>query len=696
MDGNNAGGCTLIDLKSALTQLDPDGTLREAIRVSGSRGGTSASNSPVIPFVHSDELPDDQSRISRASLYVSKMPVSIQGQDGSSKLYAAANAVAHGFALDETAAFEVIWNHFNPLCLPPWSEREIQHKIADALTKPHREPRGYLCVRDSGEATLPPGFILSFAPRDSVSPAPNPSSVGHKIEGNNALAEIERLNPSEDDPRRIACGILSGYTHKGKCTLAYWRENFYQWVTTHWQKVKINERITRGIITHFTTIQQEAMKRFESGDIDSLPRMGKFSTALAGNVKAVLQMLTYVEELTDTPTWVANDANDLPNPSQLVSAKNGLVNLPGFLAGESNAITEHTPTLFNLNAVEFTVSPNPAEPVRWLAFLRSQWGDDLDSIKLLQEWFGYLLTSDTSKQVCLKLVGAKRSGKGTICKILRALIGRDNCCDSTLDSLPSNFGLEPLLDKSVCFLEDAAFGNKSDKKSAARVIKNITGEDSLGINRKHQGFLNVRLKTRLVITANEPLDFKDPSGAIASRFCILQFNVSHAKKPNRNLESELLAELPGIFCWAIEGWRRLRDQVEFTVPESSRDARDDLEDASDPIIPFVKNCCLIGPNESVSVSDIYETYVKYCESIGERNVPNKITFGRKLKAANPVMKSVSKWYNGRSTKAYEGISVIPDDSFDFVRDRITNSSPDSSPDFAKSGDGKNDQNCLEL
>ena len=669
--------CSLIDLKSALTQLDPDGTLREAIRVSGSRGGSSANTSPVIPLIHSDGLPDDQSRIARASQYVAKMPVSIQGQDGSSKLYAAANAVAHGFALDEASSFDVLWNHFNPLCLPPWSEREIQHKIADALTKSHREPRGYLCTRESGEATLPPGFILSFASRESVSPSPNPSSVGHRIEGNSTLAEIERLNPSEDDPRRIACGILSGYTHKGKLTLAYWRENFYQWIGTHWQKVKITERITRGIITHFAGLQQEAMKRFEAGDIDSLPRMGKFSTALAGNVKAVIQMMCYVEELTDAPTWVANDIEGgLPNPSQIVSAKNGLVNLPGFLAGEPDAISEHTPTLFNLNAVDFAVSPNPPEPVRWLSFLRSQWGDDLDSIKLLQEWFGYLLTSDTSKQVCLKLVGAKRSGKGTICKVLRALVGRDNCCDSTLDSLASNFGLEPLLDKSICFLEDAAFGSKSDKKSAARVIKNITGEDSLGIGRKYLGSLNVRLKTRLVITANEPLDFKDPSGAIASRFCILQFNVSHAGKPNRNLESELLAELPGIFSWAIEGWRRLLDQVEFTVPESSREAREDLEDSSDPIIPFLKNCCVIGPEQYVTVDDAYASYVKFCESIGDRNVCNKIAFGRKLKAAHPPVKSVTKRVGSSSPRVYLGLSLIPDDTFDFTRDRVTDSVTD--------------------
>ena len=39
---------------------------------------------------------------------------------------------------------------------------------------------------------------------------------------------------------------------------------------------------------------------------------------------------------------------------------------------------------------------------------------------------GYLLTSDTRLQKILILVGPKRSGKGTIARVIRGLIGDEN------------------------------------------------------------------------------------------------------------------------------------------------------------------------------------------------------------------------------------------------------------------------------
>jgi phage/plasmid-associated DNA primase len=39
---------------------------------------------------------------------------------------------------------------------------------------------------------------------------------------------------------------------------------------------------------------------------------------------------------------------------------------------------------------------------------------------------------------------------------------------------------------------------------------------------------------------------------------------------------KLLAELPGILLWAIEGWRRLNGRGHFVVPRSSRELVDPL------------------------------------------------------------------------------------------------------------------------
>jgi hypothetical protein len=84
----------------------------------------------------------------RAAAYLDAMAPAISGRGGHNAAYAAATAMVHGFGLDPEAAFRLLWDRYNPRCQPPWSEKELRHKVEDAATKPHDRPHGWL--RDSG------------------------------------------------------------------------------------------------------------------------------------------------------------------------------------------------------------------------------------------------------------------------------------------------------------------------------------------------------------------------------------------------------------------------------------------------------------------------------------------------------------------------------------------------------------------
>lgn len=75
-------------------------------------------------------------------LTVAKPAVSRQG--GHAATYAAAHAVVNGFALNESTALALLIAHYNPRCVPPWTEAELRHKVRDALAKPGDRQRGYL------------------------------------------------------------------------------------------------------------------------------------------------------------------------------------------------------------------------------------------------------------------------------------------------------------------------------------------------------------------------------------------------------------------------------------------------------------------------------------------------------------------------------------------------------------------------
>jgi hypothetical protein len=119
--------------------------------------------------------PDSDAVLRRAAAYIDRIPPAISGSGGHSQTYAAATAMVHGFGLDPEAAFRLLWERYNPRCQPPWSEKELRHKVSDAASKPHDKPHGWL--RDAEKPEDMGGVDLSrlvVRGRAPVTDAPSP------------------------------------------------------------------------------------------------------------------------------------------------------------------------------------------------------------------------------------------------------------------------------------------------------------------------------------------------------------------------------------------------------------------------------------------------------------------------------------------------------------------------------------------
>jgi hypothetical protein len=81
--------------------------------------------------------------IERARKYVAKCPAAISGQNGHGATFHAAAVLVHGFALGEPDALALL-REWNGLCVPPWSESDLRHKIKSAANTVHLLPRGHL------------------------------------------------------------------------------------------------------------------------------------------------------------------------------------------------------------------------------------------------------------------------------------------------------------------------------------------------------------------------------------------------------------------------------------------------------------------------------------------------------------------------------------------------------------------------
>jgi putative DNA primase/helicase len=322
-------------------------------------------------------------------------------------------------------------------------------------------------------------------------------------------------------------------------------------------------------------------------------------------------------------------------------------------------LVKHSPVFFNHNALEFAYDPDALDPVEWLRFLDSLWPDDAGSIEALQDLFGYLLSSDTRQQRVFMLIGPKRSGKGTIARVLTALLGRDNVCAPTLASLGQNFGLAPLIGKQAAIIADARLGARADQAAVAERLLSISGEDAITVDRKFLPAWTGRLPVRFVVLTNELPRMSDASGALASRFIVWTLSQSFYRREDHGLAGRLMAELPSILNWSVAGWERLRERGRFKQPDSAIEAVAELEDLASPIGAFLRQRCQVAPGKHVGCDRLYAAWKLWCTDQGREHPGSVQTFGRDLRAAIPHIRVVQRRQQKDDTVArfYEGVAV---------------------------------------
>lgn len=346
-------------------------------------------------------------------------------------------------------------------------------------------------------------------------------------------------------------------------------------------------------------------------------------------------------------TWLEGGG---PPPSELLACRNGLVHVP---TGE---LLPPTPRFFTRNTLDLEYDPGAPEPEQWLAFV-AQVFPDHEAAELLQDWFGYVVTPDTSQEKMLLLIGPPRSGKGTIQKVLTELVGSSNVCAPSVKALGTGFGLQPLIGKTVAFLSDMRLGGMADGDAIAETLLRITGRDDVTADRKHKEAWTGRLSTRFVVSSNVLPKLPDASPALANRFSVLRMQQSFLGREDPGLADRLMAELPGILNWAIEGWRRLRDRGRFILPGASEEAVQDLFNQGSEVAAFVHERCKEGPGHEVEKDRLYAVYREWCDRTG-RKPKNDAAFATELYAATSNRVTPRRpSRSGERVNVYAGIAL---------------------------------------
>jgi P4 family phage/plasmid primase-like protien len=577
---------------------------------------------------------DESTVLNRARAYLAKIPGGVSGEYGHNRTFHVACVLVRDFCLTQEAALPLL-REWNQKCEPPWTEKELDHKLDGAIKK--EGPRGRLLAATN----RPPDQPLAV-PAHGCAPSSPVAQEGV---------------PDLDDPHRLARWFLARHYQDGDGPrLRFWREEWWRWHRGAYSTLKdedLRAQLWAALEPALNCPGESESKQEAEHASKGRTRSRKVTSHLITNVRGALTGLTLVDKDVEQPAWLAPDGTATSLP--LLALQNGLLNVDRLLDGaESDLLQPLTPAWFSPICLPYEYNPSAPCP-RWMAFLDRNLEGDAERIAMLQEWFGYCLTPDTSQQKFLLLEGEGCNGKSVACAVLAALLGEGNVTHVPLEAFQQRFALTQTVGK----LANIASEVGEIDRVAEGLLKSFTSGDRMLFDRKGISPIEALPSARLVLATNNRPRFADRSGGVWRRMLLLPFRVEiQAQERVYGMDKSAWwlasGELPGIFNWAIAGLRRLREQKHFTQPKVCSEALEEYRTDCNPARVFLLEHCEADPASLVNCQVLYGHYSSWCNLSGYQRLGNR-AFGLELRRQFPGVDRTRPGTRSKREYTYTGL-----------------------------------------
>jgi putative DNA primase/helicase len=278
--------------------------------------------------------------------------------------------------------------------------------------------------------------------------------------------------------------------------------------------------------------------------------------------------------------------------------------------------------------------------------------DKNEKIKLLQECFGYSMTSSVELQKMIMLHGFGANGKTLILKVLSEILGQHNLSTVAMRDLGNRFSPVKLHNKLVNIDSDC----DDDAMKYEGRIKAIVSGDAITVEEKNQPAFSFSPYAKLWMATNSLPKVKNNTYGFYRRLIILMFNrIIKPEDQNQNLFKELQEELPGIFWWSLQGLKRIQETKNLTIPKSSQQIMEEYQcDNNLTKKFFTETLELLSENDPSFKSErilkqmLYNDFKTFLSTNGFGLV-DSIKFGKELKALDVEQSKsgANRYYNVR-------------------------------------------------
>ena len=256
----------------------------------------------------------------------------------------------------------------------------------------------------------------------------------------------------------------------------------------------------------------------------------------------------------------------------------------------------------------------------WLKFLDETTGNDVELIRYLQQWCGYCLTGDIREHALVFVYGGGGNGKSVFLNVISSILS-DYAVTAAMDTLTASRDSKHPTD--LAMLRGARLVTASEteegKPFAEARIKQVTGGDKISARFMRQDFFTFPPQFKLTIVGNYKPALQNVDEALRRRFNVIPFT-RKPEKPDKELESKLRVERPGILRWMIDGC--LDWQTNGLVrPSIIVEATNEYFDEQDLFGQWLGEVCDVeqdNPHKWENATELFKSWKIYAETAGEK------------------------------------------------------------------------------
>lgn len=294
---------------------------------------------------------------------------------------------------------------------------------------------------------------------------------------------------------------------------------------------------------------------------------------------------------------------------------------------------------------------------RWKKFIREC--HEREPVRqFLQDYVGYCLTGSTIEQKMIFHVGHGGSGKSTFVEVLLQLFGEYG---ETAAATAFTYHQQNIKRNDLAKIRAARFVSASETRRGEQLdqatVKRLTGGDTIDAEEKGKNPFSYKPQYKANLLTNADPNLDDVDYAIMRRVMILNWQKSFGEKgsppKDEHLSEKLVAELPGILNWAIEGCLNWQKHGLRIPPEISVESQRYFEE-QDRLGPFLSDCTALNPDGRIPQKELFDLYCRY-EKDNRARVAKHTFFSQMRMRPTIFPKRLS--LNGKMTRFFCGLEL---------------------------------------